>query len=360
MHNNNNTGEITLNGKIIKIHSDFYYVKSNDIIIECKVREILKKEHLDIFVGDDVLLEEYNPESNQAVITKVLDRHNYITRPAIANVDQIIVVTALKEPQMDFLQLNRYLCQAKIYNIPAIICVNKCDLIENEREIKEISKIYNPLDYELIFTSALKNSGIDALKNYLKEKTSVLCGASGVGKSSLLNSIEPGLALRTKEVSNKNARGTHTTRHTEIINLKFAGVPACVADTPGFSHLKFDNIMPDEVNNLFSDIAIYSNDCKYRNCLHYEEEGCNVIANLDKIEPSRYESYKSFLNESREYKELIKSQGYKEESSIKDNGKAKVVKLGTKAREKSRRKSKQNLNISTLEDAYYNNEDDLY
>jgi ribosome biogenesis GTPase len=350
-------------GKIIKIHSDFYYVKVEDKIIECKIREILKKEHADIFVGDNVKLSEYNTQSNQAVIKNILPRTNFIPKPSVSNIDQVIIVSSLKEPSIDYLQLNRYISNAVLYGITPVICINKCDLVKDEEEIREINNIYSPLGYEIIFTSALKNSGISSLKNCLKSKVSTLCGASGVGKSSLINSINPNLHLRTKEVSLKNSKGIHTTRHSEIINVLLDDNSfADIIDTPGFNYLKFDVILPEKVDELFAEIYDLSLHCKYNDCLHVEEEGCKVIKKIHKIHPSRYESYKAFVAEAKEYKEKLSNQGEKEETKsktmdTKKSGKIKIVKLGTKIRDISRNNKKQKLNISTLEEAYYNNEE---
>lgn len=355
-------------GNIQKIHSDFYYVKVDDLIVECKIREILKKERVEIYVGDKVKLEEYNAETNQGVITEVLERKNYIPRPAIANIDQVIIVTSLKEPHVDYIQLNRYLSQAKLYNIPVIICVNKEDLIEHNKEKMELLGIYEPLGYKVLFTCAINNEGISELEDVLANKVSVLCGSSGVGKSSILNSIIPDLNLKTKKVSLKTERGTHTTRHTELISINLGNhKKAQVADTPGFSHLRFDNIMPDEVALLFSEIHELSYGCQFNNCLHLSEVGCNVIACLNDISPSRYESYVAFVNEAVEYKEKLNQQGHKQEQKYKTidkkNKKVKIVKLNSRARDKSRKSQKQELNefnyISSLKDAYYNDEDNI-
>jgi len=352
-------------GYVIKIHSDFYYVKVDSDVIECKLREILKKEDLAPYVGDRVRLVDYRKESNQAAIAEILPRKNYIPRPSIANIDQVIIVTTLKNPVVDPVQLNRYIIQAEIYGIPVIICVNKSDLIDNQAEADEVKSIYEPLGYKVIFTSALKNTGIDELKAVLESKISVLCGSSGVGKSSILNAIEPGLRLKTHNISKKTARGTHTTRHTEIIEIKLSkDKTAQVADTPGFSYLRFDNILPEELDKYFPDIYEYSKDCHFHNCLHLEEIGCNVLENLENIESSRYESYKEFLDEAKEYKETLQHAGHKEETKYKtidsqDERKKKIIKLGTKSREKSRKNQKQKLNtILTLNDAYYNSDED--
>ena len=197
-------------GQIFKIHSDFYYVDTGAEIFECKAREILKKRKEKILVGDFV-------EFSNGYVEKILPRKNYISRPSVANVDQIIIVSALKEPDLNLLQLNRYIALAKYYGIKTVLCFNKEDLESEENVKSTIAGIYQKLGFEIIFTSATEHSGINAFKKVLEGKISVLCGNSGVGKSSLINAINPDLHLKTRAVSEKLQRGTHTTRHCELI-----------------------------------------------------------------------------------------------------------------------------------------------
>ncbi|MDD3150243.1 MAG: ribosome small subunit-dependent GTPase A [Candidatus Gastranaerophilales bacterium] len=348
-----------MQGYIIKIHSDFYYVKTELGIIECKLREIIKKSLNTVFVGDNVIIDEFSQESNQAVISKILERKNHLNRPSVANIDTIIVVMALKEPSFDFIQLDRYLSYVKINNINAVLCINKEDLGDDNNINEKIFSIYKPLGYKILLTSALTGEGLEKLKNILKNKRSVFCGLSGVGKSSLLNKLNPEFNLRICAVGSKSLRGTHTTRHVEILDIGFGEI----ADTPGFSNLKFNNVLPNEIKFLFDDIQKFADKCHYYDCLHLEEEGCNVLLNLDKISQTRYESYKAFVQEAFLYKDKIQNQGYKKEQRTKKIQKGeqeiKIVKLGIKAREKSRKKQKQDLNISNLDDAYYNNDINL-
>ena len=193
-------------GQIYKIHSDFYYIDDGTSFHECKIREVLKKQREKILVGDFV-------EFENGLIKSILPRKNFIKRPSVANIDQIIVVSALKEPDLDLHQLNRYIALAKYYNIPTVLCFNKEDLRWDKHLRDKIKKIYTPLDYEIVYTSATEHKGIKNFEKVLMDKTSVLCGNSGVGKSSLINAINPNLNLRTKQISEKTQRGTHTTRH---------------------------------------------------------------------------------------------------------------------------------------------------
>lgn len=320
-------------GQIYKIHSDFYYVDDGQNIHECKIREVLKKQRQKILVGDFV-------EFENGVITNLISRKNYIKRPSVANIDQIIIVSALKEPDLDLHQLNRYIALSKYYNIPAILCFNKDDLKWDKHLADRIKNIYNPLGYKIVYTSATEHNGIKAFEKLLEGKISVLCGNSGVGKSSLVNAINPALNLRTKEVSEKTQRGTHTTRHCEIIKINET---SRIVDTPGFSNVRFDFIMPADVDLLFDDISRFRDECKYSDCLHINEDNCNVLNNIDKIDSTRYESYIAFIDEAKEYKERIKYEGRKEEHSKKFVHNKEIAKISEKKRQIARNTLKQKI-----------------
>ena len=325
-------------GQIFKIHSDFYYVQSEGKTFECKLRHVLKKQKQKVYVGDFV-------EFADGAIEKILPRKNYITRPTVANIDQVIIISAVKEPELSFLQLNRYITFAKYHNLQTVLCFNKNDLSNDDSTIERVFKIYEPLGFDILFTSALEVYGIEEFKNILKDKTSVLCGASGVGKSSLINAVS-GFNLRTKEVSDKTGRGTHTTRHCEIIEL---GENSRIVDTPGFSNLKFDFLLPNEVDLLFTEIAPHKEFCKYQDCLHINETDCAVKAHIGEIDETRYESYIAFVEEAKEYKERVKYQGVKTETSHKRNNDKVTVKISSRKRQSARNTQKQNI-YKDLED----------
>ena len=319
-------------GQIYKIHSDFYYVNSDGKSFECKLREVLKKTKQPAFVGDFV-------EFENGAIEKILPRNNYIPRPSVANIDRIIIISAVKEPDLSFSQLNRYISFAKYYGIEAVLCFNKNDLSSDDKIIEKVFSIYEPLGYDILFTSALEGLGIEDFKEILEGKTSVVCGASGVGKSSLINAIS-GLNLRTKEVSNKTQRGTHTTRHCEIITIN---ENTRIVDTPGFSNLKFDFILPLDIDKLFPEIYKHRNKCKFQDCLHINEAECSVKEHLDEIDESRYQSYLEFVEEARSYKEKVKYQGTKTESTHKKHNDNIAVKISSRKRQSARNTLKQNL-----------------
>lgn len=320
-------------GQIYKIHSDFYYVDDGVNSFECKIREVLKKQKEKILVGDFV-------EFENGVITCIIKRKNFIKRPSAANVDQVVIVSALKEPDLDLHQLNRYIALAKYYNIPSVLCFNKDDLKWDKHLRDKIKRIYEPLGYKIVYTSATEHKGIKNFEKLLDGKTSVLCGNSGVGKSSLVNAINPELNLRTKQVSEKTQRGTHTTRHCEIIKLNDT---SRIVDTPGFSNVRFDFILPADVDLLFEEIAKLRDECKYSDCLHINEDGCNVLNNIDKIDSTRYESYLAFIDEAKEYKERIKYEGKKQEHTKKFVNNKHIAKISEKKRQSARNTLKQNI-----------------
>ncbi|MBR1461556.1 ribosome small subunit-dependent GTPase A [bacterium] len=323
-----------MKGQIFKIFSDLFYVKDIDgNIFQCKIREILKKQKTSVVTGDFV-------EFENDVISNILPRKSFIRRPAVANVDQIVIVSALKQPELDFNQLDRYIALAKYYNIPIVLCFNKEDLgLDNEMQDKIVS-IYEDIGYKPIFTSALEKNGIKGLYNILKGKTSALCGNSGVGKSSLVNALNPDVHLKTKSVSDKINRGTHTTRHCEIVPLDNE---TGIIDTPGFSNVKFDFILPAEVDTLFDDISKYNKNCKYSDCLHINETGCGVLANIENIPQSRYESYLSFVKEAFEFKEKVKYNGVKTETHQKLHNNKSIAKISEKKRQSGRNTLKQKI-----------------
>ena len=319
-------------GQIYKIHSDFYYVNSEGKNYECKLREVLKKTKQSVYVGDFV-------EFENGAITKILQRKNYIPRPSVANIDRVIIISSVKEPDLSFTQLNRYISFSKYYGIEAVLCFNKNDLSSDDSMIEKVFSVYEPLGYDIIFTSALEGLGIEEFKEILQGKTSVLCGSSGVGKSSLINAVS-GLNLRTKEVSEKTQRGTHTTRHCEIINID---ENTRIVDTPGFSNLKFDFVLPHDVDKFFPEINKYRDKCKFQDCLHINEVGCEVKANIDKIDETRYESYIAFVAEAKDYKEKVKYQGTKTETTHKKHNDNIAVKISSRKRQSARNTLRQNL-----------------
>ncbi len=328
-------------GRVIKIFSDFYYVETDSGIVEAKLRTVLKKQKTEVYTGDFVELEQVDLNSMQAFICNVMQRTSLITRPKAANVSQVIIVSALKEPDLNFEQLDRYIAHSEFHKIKPVLCFNKED-IENADNLKDkILKIYKPLEYQIVFTSALKKTGIEELKPILKNNTSILCGSSGVGKSSLINAVLNNSNLKTLPVSIKTQRGVHTTRHCELIDIE---KNTFIVDTPGFSHLKFDFLLPYEVQNLFLEFRNNKYSCKYKNCLHTGESGCSYISVTENMPQSRYLSYKKFTEEAKDYENKISKSSIKNESSVKYNKNKIMTKISQKKRNLSRKTINQKIN----------------
>lgn len=327
-------------GQVYKIHSDFYYVHTEHGIVECKLRDILKKQKIKILVGDFVELEQYNENSKQAFISSLVDRTNYISRPSVANVTQAIIVSSIKEPDLDYEQLDRYIALCEFHKITPILCFNKEDLVEDDEIVSSIKNVYSSLSYEIIFTSALSKEGVDSLFPLLKDNITIFCGASGVGKSSIIKLLANLEKIRIKDVSEKTKRGVHTTRHCEIIQIE---KDVAVVDSPGFSQVKFDFLMPQDVQNLFPEFVKREGKCKFKDCLHMGETGCSYSDTTSKMPNSRYESYKKFVEEAKEYKKMVTYSGKKEEKTSKNNQNRVMTKISSKKRNLSRKVLNQSI-----------------
>lgn len=280
-----------MKGKIIKGIGGFYYIKTDEGIIECKARGKFRHKSLKPMVGDNV---EILIENGKGTIEKIDDRTSELIRPTVANVTQAFVVFAIKNPDLNFDLLNRFLVLCESNNIKAIVALNKVDLV-NEEERKELKEKINAIGYEVLFINAKKGIGVDRLKERLEGNVTVLCGPSGAGKSTLINTLTDRLHMETGEVSEKIGRGKHTTRHSELIDIS----DGYIVDTPGFSTLDVTFIDKDDLRYCFPDFEEYNNECKYRGCLHHKEPGCAVKDAVEegKINKYRYEFYIRTLEE---------------------------------------------------------------
>lgn len=289
-------------GRIMKAISGFYYVqlkeaKEKEKIVQCRARGVFKKRKLTPLVGDLVKME---PTSNgEGIVVEVLPRHSELTRPPVANVDQALLVFSMTTPAFSYLLLDRLLVHTEYAGIDAVICLTKADDSEGFH-LQDLHHIYGKMGYTVLITSAVSGVGMQELTEVTAGKISVLAGQSGVGKSTMINKLIPGLKLKTGTVSEKLGRGKHTTRHVELIPWKHGGA---IADTPGFSQLDFPpDLSPEQLSACFIDFRAHSTQCKFRSCLHEKEPGCAVKEAVaqGKISTTRYENYIVFLQEIME------------------------------------------------------------
>ncbi|MDD7793746.1 ribosome small subunit-dependent GTPase A [Clostridium sp. 'White wine YQ'] len=280
-----------MKGIIIKGIGGFYYIKTNEGIIECKARGKFRHNDLKPMVGDWV---EIEVENNKGVIEKIYDRTSELIRPTVANVTQAFVVFAVKNPDINYELLNKFLLLCEYNNIKAIVCLNKSDLISDEEREFIKSKINN-IGYEVIFIKAKFNEGISELNERLNDNVTVLCGPSGAGKSTLINVFSKETKMETGEVSEKIGRGKHTTRHSELLTIE----NGYVVDTPGFSTLDISFIEKEKLMYYFPDFEEYNDNCKFTGCLHHKEPNCAVKKALEegKINEFRYDFYIRTLEE---------------------------------------------------------------
>lgn len=286
-------------GIIVKGIGGFYYIKYGADIYECKARGKFRNKKITPLVGDYVSF-TFDENTKQGMIEDIHDREVELIRPPVANVEQAIIVFALKNPDPNLRLLDKILVMSEYHNLKLKICINKVDL-DNDSLLDDILKMYQNTGYEIIPCSTKKDIGIEAIKEVLKDKISVFAGPSGVGKSSILNKVQSGLELKTGELSHKIKRGKHTTRHSELLRLDFGG---WVVDSPGFTSLTIDYIEIEEMGALFPEFAAYVDDCKFANCLHINEPDCGVKNALEEgyINKNRYNNYAEFLNQIKETK----------------------------------------------------------
>ncbi len=275
--------------RIVKGVGGNYVILVDGELLQGRLRGKLRKTKIRPSVGDYVEL-SVDPEGN-SMIEKILPRKNALLRPVIANVDCAIIVFALKSPDPHLNLLDRFLVMSAVRGIDAIICLNKGDLVSDE-ETEKMADIYRQAGYQVLVTSAKSETGIVKLREVLRDRISVFAGPSGVGKSSLLNAVQEGLALRTGEVSEKTQRGKHTTRHTELLLLNGGGA---VADTPGFSALDLADLDSHDIQMGYPEMVALAGACRFNDCLHRTEPGCAVRGAID---PVRYGNYLLLLDET--------------------------------------------------------------
>ena len=277
-----------------------YYVDIGDKIIECRARGLFRLKNLKPLVGDRVLVRITEEDENAGYIEEIKERTSEIKRPNVANAQQLIIIFSIKNPEPSFLLLDKLLIAAGINKLKPVICINKSDLAD-EREKESIRDIFRNTGYKIIFTSKYDPDSLLELKEILKDKVNVFSGPSGVGKSSLMNAIEPGFHLETGEISEKLKRGRHTTRHAEIFKLSFGGY---AVDTPGFSSFEPEGIDEYSLKNHYPEIVKYDDGCRFLDCLHYKEPGCRIKKAVDEglISRVRYNNYIRLLEQIKSNK----------------------------------------------------------
>lgn len=282
-------------GIIVKGVGGFYYVKTDTGIYECRARGVFRENKITPLIGDRVKIRENNLDMT-GYVEEIMERKTKLIRPPVANVTQAVIVMSVKSPSLNLWLLDRFLVLAEEQKLNVVMVINKIDL-DNNSIGKNIYETYSNMGYKVILSSCALNKELDTLKEVLKDEVTVFAGPSGVGKSSILNRIQPNLKLQTGEISDKTKRGKHTTRHVELIELDIGGY---VLDTPGFSSLKLDFIrIEGELQRYFKDIRKYSEHCKFNSCLHVKEPACEVKKQLElgNISKERYNNYLSFLDE---------------------------------------------------------------
>ena len=275
-----------LTGRIIRSISGFYDVQTSSGLVNCRARGILRKDGQSPLTGDMV---EITVERGKGMVERILPRRNRFVRPAVANLDALVVFAANVNPVTEPFLIDRVAAIAGDQEVPVVLCINKCDL----DPALDLAKIYNAAGFTVICASAQTGEGVEELRQLLRGKLTAFTGNSGVGKSSMLNRLCPELALPVGEVSEKLGRGRHTTRHVELYDL---GEGTYVADTPGFSSFdtdQMDVILKENLQYAFPDFGPYIGQCQFHDCSHRKEPGCAVTKAMEEgaLEQTRYDSY---------------------------------------------------------------------
>lgn len=285
-----------MQGKILKGIAGFYYVHvAEKGIYECKAKGSFRNQKIKPLVGDNVEIDILDEKEKLGNITRLFPRKNELIRPAVANIDQALIVFAAMEPEPNFNLLDRFLVMMERQKVDTIICFNKMDLLGEERLLR-LKQAYTVCHYPILYISNKTGEGLDGVKALLKGKTTAFAGPSGVGKSSLLNIIKPDANMETGTVSEKIKRGRHTTRHSELF---LAEEDTYIMDTPGFTSLYVNDFEKDELKDYFPEFAEYGKQCRFAGCVHVNEPVCGVKQALEagKISRIRYENYVGLYRE---------------------------------------------------------------
>jgi ribosome biogenesis GTPase len=293
-----------MQGKIIKGIAGFYYVhvpsnaNVDGGIYECKAKGIFRKEKIKPLVGDDVEIEVTDDKDFEGNIMEILPRKSVLIRPAVANIDQALLIFAINKPSPNYNLLDRFLIMMRQQGLECIICFNKNDL-SDDRQRQEIEDIYKDSGCRILFASALENEGLCKIMDILHGKTTAVAGPSGVGKSSIVNRLQSDVEMETGAISKKIDRGKHTTRHSELITISDN---TYIMDTPGFSSLSLFDMEKEELKNFYPEFSPFEKECKFLTCSHIHEPICGVknAINDGKINKIRYNNYVTFYEELKE------------------------------------------------------------
>lgn len=284
-----------MEGRIIRGIGGFYYIHTGTAVYECRAKGIFRKDNIKPLPGDFVEIAILDEDKKLGNIERILPRKNVLIRPAVANVDQALVIFALASPRPNFNLLDRFLVMMEKQQIPSIILFNKKDLV-SEDEVGRMRAQYAGCGYRTEFISAARRDGTELVRSLLKGKTTTVAGPSGVGKSSLINLLQKELLMETGAVSEKIERGRHTTRHTELLYVE---ENTYILDTPGFSSVDLIGVEKEELGGCFPEIRKREGQCRFVGCAHLSEPDCAVREALAEglISRSRYENYRLFYEE---------------------------------------------------------------
>lgn len=290
-----------MRGKIVKGIAGFYYVHDGEnTVYECKARGVFRKEKLKPLVGDDVEFSVLSADPPEGNIDRILPRRSSLIRPAVANIDQALILFAAAEPEPDRNLLDRLLVLMARLDIPAAVAFNKAELASEEMK-NRLRTVYEAAGYEVWFLSARERTGVEEFRSFLRGKTTALAGPSGVGKSTLTNLFLCDRVMETGSISDKIKRGRHTTRHSELFYLE---PDTYLMDTPGFSSILVEDCPLEELKDYFPEFASFEADCRFSGCVHVGERDCGVKDAVaeGKIDPLRYENYRLFYDEIKNRK----------------------------------------------------------
>ncbi len=285
-----------MQGTIIRGIAGFYYVRTSaGEEYECHAKGIFRKEGIKPLVGDKVAFQVLSETDKEGSIEEILPRKNELVRPAAANVDQVLLLFALKNPDVNLGLLDRFLAKLALQKLPAVLAFNKADLA-SEKECEELRAVYAGCGCDIFFISANTGDGLSQLTACLTNKITALAGPSGAGKSTLVNALSPDALQETGEISRKTKRGRHTTRHAEIFPMAAGGA---LMDTPGFTALETEELSPEQLSDCYPEFQHLDPPCRFRGCVHMQEPDCAVKAAVEqgRIHPKRYEGYRNLYQE---------------------------------------------------------------